>query len=209
MIVLHTEFARAYVRGARPDAPDLPDPALLEWAREEGLRLHRFKRTMGLPRVRRIIGFLRAVAPSHVVDLGTGRGTALWPILDALPHLAVTAIERHPERAERLDAVARGGVERLTVLESDVGAIPLPDDSADVVTALEVLEHLPDPLPAAREALRISRCHVAVTVPSQPDDNPEHLRLFTPASLEALLREAGATRVQHEAVRGHLVAFAR
>jgi len=47
---------------------------------------------------------------------------------------------------------------------------------------------------------------VVVTVPSVPDDNPEHVRLFDKASLTALFTAAGARRVQVDGVRGHLVA---
>ena len=35
-----------------------------------GLRLHRFKRTMGLARVARVLGILRGLAPAELLDIG-------------------------------------------------------------------------------------------------------------------------------------------
>jgi hypothetical protein len=45
-------------------------------------------------------------------------------------------------------------------------------------------------------------------VPSKPDDNPEHIQLFTGDSLEALLLTAGATRVRIAYVLNHIIAVA-
>src|SRR5579859_5632149 len=42
-----------------------------------GLRLHRFKRTMGLPRVRKVLGMLHSIQPTSVLDIGSGRGAFL------------------------------------------------------------------------------------------------------------------------------------
>jgi hypothetical protein len=71
-----------------------------------------------------------------------------------------------------------------------------------------VLEHLPDPARAAREALRVAARHVVVSVPTHEDDNPEHIHLFDPRDLAALLREAGAARVTVEHVLNHTIAVA-
>ena len=45
-------------RGHRPDAPALEPAELVAWGREQGLRLHKFKRNAELPRVRRVLGAL-------------------------------------------------------------------------------------------------------------------------------------------------------
>ena len=75
------------------------------------------------------------------------------------------------------------------------------------MTLLEVLEHVPDPDPVAAAAVAHAESFVAVSVPSQPDDNPQHVRLFDGASLEALLQRAGCHRVQLRWVRGHILAL--
>jgi len=204
----YVPLAAACVRGSRPDAPALDDEELVAWGRAEGLRLHAFKRNAELPRVRAALGALRGLYPTRLLDLGTGRGTFLWPLLDTMEHLEVVAVERDSYRADRLEAVARGGVHRLSVRRDDITALDLPDDSFDGVTALEVLEHLHDPAAAAREAVRVARRFVVASVPSQPDDNPEHIQLFSADDLTRLLTDAGAERVTVRSVRGHFLAVA-
>ncbi|HKB05161.1 MAG TPA: hypothetical protein VKD90_23250 [Gemmataceae bacterium] len=73
------DLAAAFVRGRLPDAPDLPPAELVEYGRTQGLRVHKFKRATELPRVRRVLGILRGIGPAEVLDIGSGRGTFLWP----------------------------------------------------------------------------------------------------------------------------------
>lgn len=200
-------FAAAYARGALR-RPELDDAAAVAAGAEAGLRLHRFKRTGELPRVRRVIGALRGLGATTVVDLGTGRGAFLWPVLDAMPELSVIAIDKLAHRVADIAAVRRGGLTRVAAARMDATALALADRAADVVTVLEVLEHLPEPTRAVREAMRVARRAVIATVPSHPDDNPEHIHLFAPAQLEAMLRTAGATRVTIDHVHNHMVAIA-
>jgi ubiquinone/menaquinone biosynthesis C-methylase UbiE len=200
-------LAAAYARGVLA-RPELDDDAAIAAGVAAGLRLHRFKRTGELPRVRRVIGGLRGLGASTVIDLGTGRGAFLWPVVDAMPELAVIAIDRLAHRVADIECVRRGGVTRVAAARMDATALALADRAADVVTVLEVLEHLADPGAAAREAVRVARRAVIATVPSHPDDNPEHIQLFAPAALERLLRDAGAVRVTIDHVLNHMVAIA-
>ena len=207
---LYTELAAAYVRGSLAGTDPVADEAaLISLGRAAGLKLHRFKRTMDLPRVKAVLGILKGLAPSDLLDVGSGRGVFLWPLLDAFPDLAVTAVERDDRRRAHLDAVRSGGVDRLRVVGEDAGALPFPDRAFDVVTLLEVLEHQQDPAPLAREALRLARRFVIASVPSRPDDNPEHVQLFSGESLGALLEAAGATRTTIDYVPNHIIALAR
>ena len=209
MSAFYEDFAAAYVRGSVPEARGKCGAELLTLGQNAGLKLHRFKRTTELPRVRAVIGILRSLCPARLLDVGTGRGVFLWPLLDAFPDLDVTVVERRAHRLAVLDAVRRGGIGRLRVVGADAADMPFENRGFDVVTVLEVLEHQRNPLPLAREAMRLASGFVIVSVPSKPDDNPEHVQLFTGSSLRTLLQQAGAARVQIDYVLNHIIAVAR
>lgn len=200
-------LAAAYARGAL-GRPDLDDAAAVAAGLAAELRLHRFKRTSGLPRVRRVIGALRGFGAQRLLDVGSGRGAFLWPLVDALPEVEVTAIDVLAHRVAAIEAVRRGGVARVTAARMDATALGLAPDSVDVVTLLEVIEHMPDPAPAVAEALRVARTAIVITVPAHEDNNPEHLHLFDGRRLEALCKAGGARRVTVEHVPGHIVCTA-
>jgi ubiquinone/menaquinone biosynthesis C-methylase UbiE len=205
----YLEPAAAFVRHTLRDVQDAAPEMLVEAGLRAGLRLHRFKRTADLPRVRKVLGILRGLCPESVLDVGSGRGVSLWPLLDAFPGLPVLAVDRSAHCVARLQAVAAGGVTRLLPLVADVHRLGLADKCADVVTFLEVLEHLDKPTAALAEALRAARRFVLLSVPSKEDDNPEHLHRFTRGSLEKLLRAAGAGRVSFDGVLTHQIAVVR
>jgi ubiquinone/menaquinone biosynthesis C-methylase UbiE len=205
----YTEFAAAFVRGRLPLAPTLSAVDLTRFGIEAGLRLHKFKRANLLPRVRQVLGMLRGFAPTDLLDIGSGRGVFLWPLLDEFRDLPVTAIDRDPGRVADLVAVAAGGVPRLRPALGDVGRLEMSDGSVDGVTMLEVLEHVPDPAQAVAEVVRVARRFVIVSVPSKPDDNPEHIHLFDQRSLSALFANAGVKRFSTGYVLNHLIGIAR
>jgi ubiquinone/menaquinone biosynthesis C-methylase UbiE len=159
-----------------------------------------------LPRVRKVLGLLRGLAPAELLDVGSGRGVFLWPLVDAFPDLPVLSVDRRPAHVADAHAVGAGGVGRLRAACMDATALALPDRAVDGVTFLEVLEHLPDPSAAVREAVRVARRFVVASVPSKPDDNPEHLRLFTAESLAALFAGGPAAAVRCDYVLNHIVA---
>ena len=204
----YLDLACAFVRGRLPGAPELPREELFRHGEEIGLRLHKFKRLAPLPRVRRVFGFLRQLAPQELLDVGSGRGVFLWPLLDQFPELRVTCIDVREDRVADIRAVAAGGVGRLRAEVMDVARLSLPDASVDGVTLLEVLEHLPDPGRAVAEAVRVARRFVVVSVPSKPDDNPEHIHLFAEADLREMFRRAGVARLSVDYVLNHIVALA-
>lgn len=181
---------------------------LVELAQAHELRLHRFKRAMDLPRVQKVLGILKGLQPANLLDIGTGRGAFLWPLLDSLPYLPVTCIDRLDYRVADLQAMHAGGVARLSALHGDVTALPFADDSFDVVTMLEVLEHVPETRKALAEVCRVARRFVLFSVPSKADDNPEHIHLFTQQQLRALLAEQDVTRVHFDYVLNHLLVIA-
>jgi ubiquinone/menaquinone biosynthesis C-methylase UbiE len=201
-VPLYEDLARAWIRGCRPEW----DGDLLARAHAENLPLHRFKRSGVLPRAAKVIGILRGLEPTSILDIGSGRGAFLWPLLDAIHGVAITSVERDPLRLSDIQQVAAGGITRLAGLEGDVTDLALPDASFDVVTILEVLEHLHHPELAAKEVVRVARRFVVASVPSKPDDNPGHIQLFDADSLRALF--PGCT-VDVDYVPGHMIAVVK
>ena len=168
-----TRLAAAYVRGALADAPArqahaalfatplaaLPEAALTELVAlgtAQGLRLHRFKRTMGLARVQKVLGMLRGIQPTTLLDIGSGRGAFLWPLADAFPALPITCVDTLAHRVADIEAVRAGGVAMLSAIHADATALPFDAAAFDVVTMLEVLEHISDTQRALAEACRVA-----------------------------------------------------
>ena len=170
-----------------------------------GLKLYPFKTgTQTLARTRRVLGFLRSVSFETMLDVGSGRGVFLIPFMKEFPGVRVTALDLLEKRVAFLNELADGGFGRLRAERGNVCSRPFPDDSFDVVTMLEVLEHIPEAEKAAAAAVRIARQYVVVTVPSKPDSNPEHIHLLTKDRLTEMFRAAGCTRLHFDGVEGHL-----
>jgi len=195
-----SELAAAFVRGRLGDPSASIDDGLAA-----GLRLHKFKQSQYLARVRRVLSLLRSLAPATLLDIGSGRGTFLWPLMAGFPELDVTAIDVLDQRITDLKAVRRGGIRRLQVFQMDVCELTFPDTSFDGVTILEVLEHLHSPEVAIRQALRVARRFVIASVPSTPDDNPEHRHLFTVDRLREMAVAGGCAQPKIEHVLNHRI----
>jgi ubiquinone/menaquinone biosynthesis C-methylase UbiE len=217
---LFTRLAAAYVRGALGDAAGLREApldslsadqraALVTLGLAHGLGLHRFKRTAGLARVQAVLGILRGVSPAELLDIGSGRGAFLWPLIDSMPWLPVTATDILAQRVAEIQRVAEGGVLTLSAARADVRDLPFADRSFDVVTLLEVLDHIPDTASALRSALRVARRFVILSLPAHKDDNPEYIHRFSAPRLTELLYAQGAARVSVEHVPEHIIAVAK
>lgn len=200
----YVDLATAFVRGRLGNAS-----ATLQDGVDAGLRLHKFKSNVELTRVQRVLGILRGLQPTSLLDIGSGRGTFLWPLLAAFTDLPVTAVDLSEQRTADLAAVAAGGIGRLRVVRMDVQQPTFASRSFDVVTALEVLEHLPEPQSALTHLVATARRFVLLSVPSVPDDNPEHLHLFSVEQLQQMAARAGGVRTTVEHVLNHRIALIR
>lgn len=140
-----------------------------------------------------------------VVDVGIGEGLCLDRLLTALdatggrdPGACIVGIEYRHDKA----AVA-SELKGVDVAVGDAGMLPFPDASADLVTCIEVLEHLPTVAPAVAELARVAKDRCIVSVPYEPwfrlgnlgrgknvgrlGNDPEHLHMFTPGKLRRAL----------------------
>lgn len=213
----YLRLAAAFVRGRLSLELDQPLDSLSERRCEElceqgtaaGLKLHKFKRTMGLERVRQVLGVVRGLNAHSILDIGSGRGTFLWTFIDALPEIEVTCIDASEQRVRDINAVASGGIPGLRAVVMDAQNLQYPDNSFDATTALEVLEHMQNPAKALREILRVTRNFVIVSVPKHEDDNPEHIQLFAPQDLKGMLEAAGARNVNLQYTAKEIIAVAK
>ena len=169
------------------------------------LKLYPFKSgTQMLARTRRTLGFLHSVSFETMLDVGSGRGVFLIPFMKAFPWVRVTSLDLLEKRVTFLNELAAGGFRQLHAERKDVCVRPFPDDSFEIVTMLEVLEHIPEVEKAVEAAVRMARKYVVVTVPSKPDNNPEHIHLLTKDRLTRMFNQAGCGRLHFDGVEGHL-----
>jgi ubiquinone/menaquinone biosynthesis C-methylase UbiE len=205
----YDSLLKAFLRGTHPESNTMIDEmsseALGQFARNMEYPIYSFKRSIHLPRVRRAIGTLKGLYPDTVLDIGSGRGTFLWPLLDEMPDIDITTIDVNPQHIETCSAVTVGGYSHLKAQVMDATDLQFPDKSFHTVTMLEVLEHIPDYRKAVSEIIRVARTHIVLSVPSKPDDNPEHINFFTKESLSKLLLTFPKKNIHIEYVHNHMM----
>jgi len=125
------------------------------------------------------------VAAAEVLEVGGGR-SGLAGLL--YPEAQVTTIDMDPEHAA--SPVHQGPRSRFVV--ADATDLPFPDGAFDVVTMLDVLEHIPDDRAAAHEAWRVLRPggHLIASSPNEHWRSPYHrvMAPFCPDDEEMIAR---------------------
>jgi len=84
-----------------------------------------------------------------LLDLGCGPGTITVGLAAAVAPGPTTGIDLDPARPARADGI--------TFVTGDALDLPFPDATFDAIFASALLQHLPDPLVALREARRVAR----------------------------------------------------
>ena len=184
--------------------------SVLNLGEKLNVKLYHFKKTDRLlPRVNKTLGFLKSLYFESLLDVGSGRGVFLLPFLEEFSYIKVTSLDILDKRYEMLNNIALGGVENLTVYKKDICAGAILPKSVDVVTMLEVLEHIPNVKKAIENAVKIAKQYVVITVPSKEDDNPEHIHLLTKNILTQYFNDAGVKKLSFDGVNGHLFMVAK
>jgi SAM-dependent methyltransferase len=124
---------------------------------------------------------------NEVLELGCGTGILARRLLDF--GNTVTGLDISETAIAQLPSEIKGVVATLP-------DIPLPDGSFDVVVATETLEHIENHQACVAEAVRVLRPggRAYFAVPDNclgPDEDPEHLRKYTPETIEVLLSPYG------------------
>lgn len=212
----YLESASAFVRGKFPIDVPFHDTALHDlseeqleiiflYGKENGLKLHKFKKTMELPRVNKVMGILTGMQPDNILDIGTGRGVFLWPFLDRMPGCNVTCTDMLDYRVDDINAVRDGGINRVQAFEMSATNLDFADSQFDIVTALEVLEHIPEHQKALSEICRVANQFVVISVPSKEDENPEHLQVLDRQWFTSAFKELGIEKFKFDNVLNHLI----
>jgi ubiquinone/menaquinone biosynthesis C-methylase UbiE len=91
-----------------------------------------------------------------VLELGSGPGFVTEALAKLMPDGEVTALEIDPVLIERAEAYLGGKQgKNWRIVQGDVMSTGLPDNSFDFVYGRYLFQHLPDPVGAAKEALRV------------------------------------------------------
>ncbi len=100
------------------------------------------------------------------VDVGTGPGALPASVAALRPDAAVTGVDPSQRMVELAQArlAASPGAEPGRVLRGDATHLPLPDGSADVVSAVLTMHHWPDLDPGVAELTRVLAPGGAVVV---------------------------------------------
>lgn len=142
--------------------------------------------------VREIVGQeIAARGSARLLDVGCGTGSNLAALSDGTSAVGIDM------STEALAFCRRRGIE--AVAHSRVETLPFPDQSFDVVTALDMLEHTDDDLLALAELRRVMRPDglLLITVPaygflwSEHDEALKHRRRYTAHELRNKLTVSG------------------
>lgn len=110
--------------------------------------------------VARAISTRRPENAAHLLDIGCGTG-------DLHPYVVGLVGQYHGADILRYEGLPAGC--HFLELDLDGGRVPLPDESMDIVVAVETIEHLENPRALMREMRRLTRSGglLIVTTPNQ------------------------------------------
>ena len=146
--------------------------------------------------------FSRFKSDSYFCDLGFGPGVLTAFILQQNASWRAAGVDisqdclRHAERLLEKKEVS----ERSELSVADVRSLPYPDDTFDVVVAVEVLEHIPDPEAGLAEAMRVLKPG-GYAMTALPVQLPLLMHLYdfdTPDEVLALYKKVGLEVVDFE-----------
>lgn len=87
------------------------------------------------------MSYLPQTSPENIVELGCGAGRNAGELLKRYPQAHVTAVDYSHLSVEKAKEYNKAMIvsERCTVLQGDVSALPLSDESFDLATAFETV----------------------------------------------------------------------
>ena len=143
--------------------------------------------------------------PHSLLDVGCGEGLLVHRWAQTLPGRRVVGIDLEEESIQAGWSQRQApNLEYRTMPAED---LPFSDDEFDLATAIEVLEHVPDPEHTVAEMARCAERHLLVSVPREPlwrmlnmargaylgqlGNTPGHLNHWSKRSFARLLSQHG------------------
>jgi len=107
-------------------------------------------------------GSMPTRAPTAVLEVGVGEGEVAERLRARWPGVPIAGIDLpdHELAAHWIGRAHSGAF-------ADIARLPFPDDTFDLVLAIEVLEHVGDPIAALTELDRVSRGDLVLSVPRE------------------------------------------
>jgi ubiquinone/menaquinone biosynthesis C-methylase UbiE len=113
-----------------------------------------------------LAGMFATAAPESVLDVGCGEGVLTFAWAQQLGDRRIVGIDLpDPKLQAEWETRQRPNLEYLTMRAEN---LPFAEDEFDLATAIEVLEHVPDPEQTLAEMTRVARGHLLVSVPREP-----------------------------------------
>lgn len=106
---------------------------------------------------------LAGLGPRRVLEIGVGEGHVMSRVRARFPGVPVVGVDL--PSVELSDEWREQG---LPCMFGDATTLPFPDDSFDLVLAIEVLEHVPGPDAALAELSRVCAGTFIASVPFEP-----------------------------------------
>jgi SAM-dependent methyltransferase len=144
-----------------------------------------------------------AAAPGTVLDVGCGEGVLTHDWAERLDHGRIVGIDLDdPKLRAEWETRRRPNLEFRA---EEATALSFGDDEFDLASAIEVLEHVPEPEATLAEMARVARRRLLVSVPREP------LWRGLNMARGAYLRELGNTpgHVNHWSKRGFVSLLSR
>lgn len=106
---------------------------------------------------------LPPAAPAAVLEVGVGEGEVSARVRERYPGARLVGVDLADDQlaAHWRDRGVAGSF-------ADIAHLPFPDRAFDLVLAIEVLEHVPDPVAALAELDRVCGADLVVSVPREP-----------------------------------------
>ena len=91
-----------------------------------------------------------------LLEVPVGTGVLTMPVYRDLPDAEITCLDYSADMMNAAKQKAdRAGIKNITFLQGDVGALPFPDESFDIVLSLNGFHAFPDKEAAYRETYRV------------------------------------------------------